>query len=322
MKIASQVVRMILIAAIAVVVLSGLLPDLLPGLLSGVAVARAAELAEVKPEAREAEAKPNERPEDVERRQQLDLQIKQQAVHWEQQFKKLLSGDLELVRAVCGDLPRESRRAIVRAGEQAAEEASLRLAALQFQDQRRQPQVGGGLQAMVGDVLKKIVSPAAGPVTTTDAGKPTDDPLSFFSAALAQSLKEHVGSEQAEEFSRQLAARSERRKAAATHAIVAALDAELCLTAAQREKIEQSILERWSDSMFMAIQGMHTNNGGRIFLGLPDECVRPHLTRTQRERFQRQPFLDDPSLQRQLMMQTLNMLNSAEVPKPDPWWAE
>ena len=318
MKIASQVVRMVLIAAIAVVVLPGLLPGLLPG----VAVTRADELAKVKPEVREAEAKPDERPEEAERRQQLDLQIKQQAVHWEAQFKKLLHGDLELVRAVCGDLPRESRRAIVRAGEQAAEEASLRLAALQFQDQRRQPQVGGGLQAMIGDVLKKIVPPAAGPVTTPDAGKPAEDPLTFFSAALAQSLKEHVGSEQAEEFSRQLAARSERRKAATVHAIVASLDAEFCLTAAQREKIERSLLERWSDSMVMAVQGMYTNNGIRIFPGLPDECVRPHLTRTQRERFQRHASLDDPSLQRQFVMQTLNMLNAAEVPKPDPWWAE
>jgi len=318
MKITSQVVRMILIAAIAVVVLSGLLP----GLLSGVAVARAADLAEVKPETREAEAKPEERPEEAERRQQLDLQIKQQAVHWEAQFKKLLHGDLELVRAVCGDLPRESRRAIVRDAEQAAQDASLRLAELQFQDQRRQPPVGGGLQAMIGDVLKKIVPPAVGPATTPDAGKPTVDPLTFFSAALTESLKEHVGSEQAEKFSRQLGARSERRKAATVHAIVASLDAEFCLTAAQREKIERSLLERWSDSMGMAVQGMYTNNGVRIFPGLPDECVRPHLTRTQRERFQRHASLDDPSLQRQFVMQTLNMLNSAEVPKPDPWWAE
>ena len=175
---------------------------------------------------------------------------------------------------------------------------------------------------MIGDVLKKIVPPAAAPVTTPDAGKPTDDPLTFFSAALTESLKEHVDSEQAEEFSRQLAARSERRKAATAHAIVAALDAEFCLTAAQREKIEQSLLERWSDSMVMAVRGMYTNNGVRVFPGLPDECVRPHLTRTQRERFQRQPFIDDPSSQPQLMMQTLNMLNAAEVPKPDPWWAE
>ena len=318
MKIASQCLRKILIATIAVVVL----PGLLPGLLSGVAVARAADLAEVKPETREAEAKPEERPEDVERRQQLDLQIKQQAVHWEAQFRKLLHGDLELVRSVCGDLPRESRRAIVRAGEQAAKDASLRLAELQFRDQRRQQQVGGGLQAMVGDVLKKIVSPAAEPVTTPDAGKPTDDPLSFFSAALTQSLKEHVGSEQAEEFSRQIAARSERRKAATAHAIVATLDAELCLSAAQREKIEQSLLERWSDSMCMAVQGMHTSNGVRIFPGLPDECVRPHLTRTQRERFQRYASFDDPSLQRQFVMQTLNMLNAMQEPKLDPWWAE
>ena len=314
MKIARQAVRVILIAATAVVVL--------PGLLSGVAVTRADEVAEVNPEAREAEAKPDERPEDVERRQQLDLQIKQQAVHWLAQFKKLLHGDLELVRSVCGDLPRESRRAIVRDGEQAAKDASLRLAELQFRDQRRQQQVGGGLQAMVGDVLKKIVSPAAEPVTTPDAGKPTDDPLSFFSAALTESLKEHVGSEQAEEFSQQIAARNERRKAAAAHAIVAALDAELCLTAAQREAIKRSLLERWSDSMCMAVQGMHTSNGVRIFPGLPDECVRPHLTRTQRERFQRHAFFDDPSLQRQFVMQTLNMLNSAEVPELDPWWAE
>ena len=314
MKIASREVRMILIAATAMVVL--------PGLLSGVAMTRAADLAEVKPETPEAKAKPDERPEDVERQQQLDLQIRQEAFQIEQQFKKLLHGDLQLVRTVCGDLPRESRRAIVGAGEQAAKEVSLRLAELQLQDQRRQQQVGGGLQAMIGDLLRKIVPPAAEPAPTAGGGKPIDDPLEVFSAALTESLKEHVGREQAEEFSRQLAARSERRKTATAHNIVAAIDQELCLTAAQREKIEQSIAERWSDSMFMALRGRHENNGIRVFPGLPDECVRPYLSKTQQERFGRDAAFDDPSLQQQLMMQWANVLNRVEGLEPDPWWAE
>ena len=46
---------------------------------------------------------PAEDPAQMQRRQQ----IKQQATHWEQQFTKMLYGDLELLRAVCGDLPRE-----------------------------------------------------------------------------------------------------------------------------------------------------------------------------------------------------------------------
>jgi len=309
---------MIQIAAIAVVVL--------PGLLSGVAMTRAADLAEVQPESPEAKAKPDERPEDVERRQQLDLQIRQEAFQIEQQFKKLLHGDLQLVRTVCGDLPRESRRAIVGAGEQAAKEVSLRIAErmaeLQLQDQRRQQQVGGGLQAMIGDLLNKIVPPAAEPVPTGGGGKPIDDPLEVFSAALTESLKEHVSREQAEEFSRQLAARSERRKTATAHNIVAAIDQELCLTAAQREKIEQSIVKRWSDSMFMALRWRHEIDGIRVFPGLPDECVRPYLSKTQQERFGRDATFDDPLLQRELMMQVANMLNRVENLEPDPWWAE
>lgn len=310
MKTASQVVRRILIAAIAVVVLPG------------VATTRAVELAEVKPETREAEAKPGENPVELERRQQLKQQIKQQAVTWEQQFMKLLSGDLELMRSVCGDLPRESRRAIARDGEQAAREASLRMAELQFQDQRRQPQAGVPWQGVAGAVLKAIVPPAAGPVATRGGGKPADDPVSFFSAALTKSLEEHVGREQAEEFSRQLTARNERRKTASTHAIVAALDAELGLSAEQREKIERSILERWNDSMVTAVQGMHTNNGGRIFPGLPDECVRPHLTEAQRKRFQRHVIRDDGEWQRRSWMQTLNLLNAVHNAEIDPWWTE
>ena len=310
MKIASQAVRRILIAAVAVVVLPG------------VAITRADEAAEVTPETREAEAKPGENPVELERRQQIKQQIKQQAVTWEQQFTKLLHGDLELMRLVCGDLPRESRRAIARDGEQAARDASIRIAELQFQDQRRQPQVGFPWQGVAGAVLKAIVPPVAGPIAASGGGKPADDPVSFFSAALTKSLEEHVGREQAGEFSRQLAARNERRKAATICAIVAALDAELGLSAEQREKIERSLLERWNDSMVMAVHGMHTNNGGRIFPGLPDECVRPHLTEAQRQRFPRQVILNDGAWQRQSWMQTLNMLNAVHNAQPDPWWTE
>lgn len=241
---------------------------------------------------------PAEDPAQVQRRQQ----IKQQATHWEQQFTKMLYGDLELLRVVCGDLPRESRRAIATSGEQAAREAALQMAELQM----------GGRQRRGRRAEPK-----------PDAEKSPDNPVAIVSAALTKSVAEHAGSEQAKAFAEQIAQRDDRRKAAMIHEIVAVLDGELVLTASQREEIERSLREQWNDSMAMTLQGIHMNSGLRVFPGLPEACVSPHLTKAQRQRFVPQPDANRQhrgAWQHQAWMQTVNMLNNVQPAGRDPWW--
>ena len=240
---------------------------------------------------------PAEDPAQVQRRQQ----IKQQTTHWEQQFTKMLYGDLELLRVVCGDLPRESRRAIATSGEQAAREAALQMAELQMGGRQRRAK------------------------PKPDAEKSPDNPVTVLSAALAKSVAEHAGSEQAAAFAEQLARRDDRRKAAMIHEIVAVLDGELVLTASQREEIERSLREKWNDSMAMTLQGIHMNNGLRVFPGVPGACVSPHLTNAQRQRFVPQPDANRQqrgAWQHQAWMQTVNMLNNVNPVGRDPWWFE
>jgi hypothetical protein len=257
--------------------------------------------------------KPADDPAEVQRQQQ----IKQQTVHWEQQFTKLLHSDLELIRSVCRDLPRESRRAIIRDGERATREAAARLVEEQYGRGKRQP--------------------AAGLADRQAANTSPDDPLTLISAALARSLAEHVGDEQAAALSAEFAARAQRRKAAAVRAIVAALDAELFLTASQRQQIEQSLDATWNnptptslDSLEQVAQGMNlaVNQGGnnlsnnrRLFAGLPDDCVRPHLTESQQKAFAPQPPNAGPAPgQRQAWIQTITLLQNLPASSRDPWW--
>jgi hypothetical protein len=230
---------------------------------------------------------PAKDPAEVQRRQQ----IKQQATHWEQQLTKLLYGDLELIRCVTGDIPRDARRAIARDGEKAVKEAAVRLAELQF----------GGRK---------------GEQNTSD------DPADLVSTALAKSLAQHVGSLQATALSRQIAERSERRKGAAVRGIVAVLDGELFLTAAQREQIERSLLEKWNDSMMVSLEGMHFVDGRRVFPGLPADCINPHLTESQRKLFTVQENSAGIGVSQRQTWVRMNALNSAQSAARDPWWFE
>ena len=271
---------------------------------------------------------PAEDPAEVQRRQQ----IKQQATHWEQQFTKMLYGDLELLRVVCGDLPRESRRAIAKTGEQAVKDAALQMAELQMGGRQRRLAQGiviqGGAVVVNGKAvinMNPLAQPGRPAKPKPDVEKSPDNPVTILSATLTKSVAEHVGSEQAKAFAEQIARRDDRRKAAMIREIVAVLDGELVLTASQREEIERSLREKWNDSMAMTLQGIHMNNGRRVFPGVPGACVSPHLTKAQRQRFVPQPDANRQQRggwQHQAWMQTVNMLNNVNPAGRDPWWFE
>lgn len=279
-------------------------------------------------EDRRVDVDPAEDPAEVQRRQQ----IKQQATHWEQQFTKILYGDLELLRALCGDLPRESRRAIAKTGEQAVKDAALQMAELQMGGRQRRLAQGiviqGGAVVVNGKAvinMNPLAQPGRPAKPKPDVEKSPDNPVTILSATLTKSVAEHVGSEQAKAFAEQIARRDDRRKAAMIREIVAVLDGELVLTASQREEIERSLREKWNDSMAMTLQGIHMNNGRRVFSGLPGECVSPHLTKAQRQRFVPEPDANRQQRggwQHQAWMQTVNMLNNVNPAGRDPWWFE
>ena len=305
---------------------------LMAAMAMAVAFARPSELATAQAEdaagAKAKDAPPAEDPSEVQRRQQ----IKQQATHWEQQLTKLLYGDLELIRSVTGDIPRDARRAIARDGEKAVKEAAVRLAELQFGGPRRRPDAGlggiviNGLGKLIvnGNVIlngqKIAVGQPAADGRQGEENNASDDPSELVSTALAKSLAEHVGSAQAAAFTRQIAERSERRQAAAVRAIVAVLDGELFLTARQREQIERSLAEKWNDSMTVGLEGMHWVDGRRVFPGLPADCISPHLTESQRKLFTAQENgAGNGASQRQTWMR-MNALNSVQTAARDPWW--
>jgi len=233
------------------------------------------------------DAPPAEDPAEVQRRQQ----IKQQATHWEHLLTRLLYGELEMIRSISGDIPRDARRAIAQAGEQAVKEAAVRLAELQFGGRKGEENTAG-------------------------------DPAARVSDSLAKSLVEHVGSPQAAAFTRQIAERSERRKVATVHEIVAVLDGELFLTARQRKQIERSLLETWNDAMALSLEGVHWIDDRRVFPGLPADCINPHLSEAQRKRFAPQENRGGGVVSQQQTWTRMNVLNNVPAPARDPWWFE
>jgi hypothetical protein len=233
---------------------------------------------------------------------------------------------------VCGDLPRESRRAIAKTGEQAVKDAALQMAELQMGGRQRRLAQGiviqGGAVVVNGKAvinMNPLAQPGRPAKPKPDVEKSPDNPVTILSATLTKSVAEHVGSEQAKAFAEQIARRDDRRKAAMIREIVAVLDGELVLTASQREEIERSLREKWNDSMAMTLQGIHMNNGRRVFPGVPGACVSPHLTKAQRQRFVPEPDANRQQRggwQHQAWMQTVNMLNNVNPAGRDPWWFE
>ena len=228
-----------------------------------------------------------EDPADAQRQQQIKLQ----AQHLEPQFTKLLSGELELIRSVCGDLPRASRRKISQAGVEAVKQAALESAAQQF---------GGRL---AGDGDQRPANPAA-----------------VILEALDKSLAEQVPGERVAAYREQVAQRNDRQKRAMIRQVVATLDAELFLTSTQWDEIERSLSAAWEDRMFIAIGSTHMINGRRVFPGLLQECVRPHLTEPQRQQLGPSGAPNNGQIQNWSLQ--INQLNNIQDAGRDPWWFE
>lgn len=199
------------------------------------------------------EAEDGEMPKDPAQAQlwQQRKQIRQQAKHLEQLFQPVLRTELEMVRQACPNLPADARREVLVAGK-----AAVTKTALEFATQ----QMLGGQPRRAFNARRGIQLP------------------------VAQTLERHASAEQFASYNREQASRMSRRAEAARVAIVAKLDRQLDLSAAQRRAIEGDLEARWEEAWLRELDdtGMVINN----FRPAPDYangCIEPHLDDAQRD---------------------------------------
>ena len=199
------------------------------------------------------EAEDGEMPKDPAQAQlwQQRKQIRQQAKHLEQLFQPVLRTELEMVRQACPNLPADARREVLVVGK-----AAVTKTALEFATQ----QMLGGQPRRAFNARRGIQLP------------------------VAHTLERHASAEQFASYNREQASRMSRRAEAARVAIVAKLDRQLDLSAAQRRAIEGDLEARWEEAWLRELDdtGMVINN----FRPAPDYangCIEPHLDDAQRD---------------------------------------
>lgn len=274
-------------------------------------VGHAADEARPAEQARPAkEAKPAEEAVDA----QMQQQLRQQAAHWEQVFTKLLYGELELMRATCGDLSPKARRAIAQAGERLVKDSAMRLAEVQLGRRLRVQRVG--------PAANRVAEQAPARDGDGTAGRTMPDPLTEIPTALAESLAEHAGEERAAAYSAEVAARTARRRKAVVDEVVSMLDDELVLTTKQRDAIAATLLENWGDSLALATTGSYSVNGRRMLRGVPTKLLGQHLSELQRRRLTPDGVDVDPAAARQELTHVWinQQLANVQGVARDPWW--
>lgn len=182
---------------------------------------------------------------------QIDAQVQQWIGQFTQQYRPMLNPELNFIRQVC-DLAPEQRPKIKAAGEAGVKDAALKMAELQ-----------------AGRMRGGFVANNAQP-----------DPRRIIREALAKALQETLTSEQMAKYTEEATQRTALRKRAAVLSVVARLDATLCLTADQRDKISASISSGWQEKWEQWL--MISMYGDQYFPNVPDQLVSAHLNADQK----------------------------------------
>lgn len=183
-------------------------------------------------------------------------QIEQQARQMEQFFQPTLQTELEMIRRTCGGLAPEARRALHAAGREAVTRTAREFAARQL---------AGGVDRRTFDPRRGIRDPLAALL------EKVADPAEFARYRREQEL------------------RDARRARAARVRIVAKLDRQLDLGAAQRAAIETDLERNWDPAWIRELDdhgGVIINNY-RPAPDFADACIAPHLDAGQREEWER-----------------------------------
>jgi hypothetical protein len=175
----------------------------------------------------------------------VDQRVHQRAEQMTRFFSPMLESELELVRRTCGGLDRTARRTVLAAGSAAVEEAAKAVA---------QRQLGG----RAGDEV---------------------DPRAIIRAKLAESLAGVADPEELAAYRREVGSRAVRRDQSERLLIVARLDRQLDLTAAQRRAIDAALEAAWEPDWGRVVREHGTRRINNYPLA-PDEAaaaISPHL---------------------------------------------
>ena len=215
-------------------------------------------------------------------------QVEQQAKQMEQFFQPTLQTELEMIRQSCSGLSPEVRREILAAGRQAVSRTALEFAARQM---------NGNLDRREFDPRQSIRSPLAGLV------------------------KQHATAAELAAYEQEQAQRQKRREAAARIRIVAKLDRQLDLSAAQREVIAADLERNWQPSWICELDdqgGMVINN----YRPAPDYAhasIAPHLDAAQRAEWTKwRQAAGTQMVGRQMGWN----FDGQGLQQPDPWWGK
>ncbi len=172
-----------------------------------------------------------------------------------QQYRPILMAELAFIRHTCSYLPEKDRKTIFQVGQASLREAARQFAVEQAWNQR--PQNG--------------IRP-----TRPEA----KSPRSVIRQGLAEGLKKVLTAEQWKEYSREFEERMTSRKNAVLLDTVARLDNALHLTAAQREKIRDSINSGWQEKWEEWLMIYMYNDV--YYPMIPDNLVLVHLNAEQK----------------------------------------
>lgn len=182
-------------------------------------------------------------------------QIRQQAKNMEQLFQPVLRTELEMVRQACPALPPAARREVLAAGRSAVAATALEFASRQML---------GGQPRRSFDARRSI------------------------QASIARALEPHAGRDEFAVYVSEQRARAARRAEAARVAIVARLDRQLDLSAAQRRAIEEDLEASWDDAWLRDLDDAGTViNNYRPAPDYANARIEPHLDEGQRAEWQR-----------------------------------
>jgi hypothetical protein len=177
-------------------------------------------------------------------------QIEQQANQLEKFFQPVLASELEMIRQACGSLDAAARRQILATGKKLVKEAARQFAERQL---------------------------------TGRLGREAFDPRLEIRKGLEAAVRPLASAGELAAYEREQAERIARQAAAARLRIVAKLDHQLDLSAAQRRAIEQELERRWQAEWLAVL----SETGGLVnnYPPAPDyatAAIEPHLGPEQR----------------------------------------
>ncbi len=180
--------------------------------------------------------------------QQNEQQIIQHAKHLEQTLEPVLASELEMIRQACDDLAPTARKPILSAGRTALKTAARGMAERQM---------------------------------TGRFGQDAFDPRLEIRGALVKALgtvgPEHVAGYQLEQDRR-----TARQARAARVRIVAKVDGQLDLSAAQREAIEADLAKHWDAAWVHVLVDPGLINNQTIAPDFAAAAIEPHLAAAQK----------------------------------------